>query len=66
MLDRERRKIFDSIFEMHVSQSRVFVFQTPKNYRNFRDAFDRYKKKSNKKFTFKFVKNNQYLLFRYE
>lgn len=60
MLDRERRKVLKMLMDIEVNESRNFVFSEAKRYRNFRDAFDRVKRKSHKKFTFKHVKDFEY------
>lgn len=64
MIDKERRKVFKTVMEMELNEARNFVFSEKKRYRNFRDAFDRYKRGSYKKFTFKNVKDLEYKLIR--
>lgn len=60
MVDKKRKEVLLSLLEMQVNENRNIVFPDGKKYRNFRDAFDRIKKRSYKKFAFSNIKNLEY------
>lgn len=60
MVDKKRKEVLLSLLEMQVNESKDIVFPDSKKYRNFRDSFDRIKKRSYKKFAFSNIKDFEY------